>query len=128
MLRGTGALQPRMPQPSPALIEARAAVTSLVGRWDDEVAERIAAVNLFLDTSKDRRKRALDDLRARVGTCRPEGDFDVENALRGQWTLACERGRLRASVTLAPSMPPKVQYLSVTPVGPDDRPRDAACQ
>lgn len=123
----TGALQPRVTSPSPALIEARDAVTSLIGRWDDQIADRIAAVNLFLDTSRDRRKRALDDLRARVGTCRPEGDFDVENALRGQWTLACERGRLRAAVTLAPTIPPKVQYLSVRPVGPDDRPR-GACQ
>jgi uncharacterized protein YicC (UPF0701 family) len=40
--------------------------------------------------------------------------FDVvENALRGQWTMSCERGSLEVSITLAPTMPPRVQYLSV---------------
>jgi CubicO group peptidase (beta-lactamase class C family) len=123
-LLGTGALRPHVTRPSQALIEARDAVTSLIGRWDDQ----LAAVNLFLDTSRDRRKRALDDLRARVGTCRPEGDFDVENALRGQWTLACEHGWLSVAVSLATTMPPKVQYLSVSPVAPGVRPRTGACQ
>jgi hypothetical protein len=37
----------------------------------------------------------------------------VENALRGQWLVDCERGKLLASVTLAPTMPPKVQFLNV---------------
>lgn len=42
--------------------------------------------------------------------------FDhVENALRGQWTLDCERGQLQIAITLAPTMPPKVQYLDVRP-------------
>ncbi len=124
-----GGLQARQPKPSPALVEARDAVSSLIARWDDQLAERIAAVNLFLDRSKDRRKRELDDLRERMGACRSEGDFDVENALRGQWTMACERGRLRVAVTLAPTMPPKVQYFAVTPIAPGEvRPRASACQ
>jgi len=35
--------------------------------------------------------------------------------LRGQWNLNCERGTLRVAITLAPTMPPKVQFLSVQP-------------
>jgi CubicO group peptidase (beta-lactamase class C family) len=128
ILLRTGALQPRLREPSAALVEMRDAVSSLITRWDDQLADRIAAVNLFLDRSKDRRKREIDDLRAQMGSCRPEGDFDVENALRGQWTMACERGRLRVSVTLGPTMPPKVQYLAVAPIAPGDRPRDSGCQ
>jgi hypothetical protein len=123
----TGALQPRRREPSPALLEARNAVSSLIDRWDDRIADRIAAVNLFLDVSRDRRKREIEGLRERVGACRPDGDFDVENALRGQWTMACERGRVRVAITLAPTIPPKVQYLAVTPV-PGDRPRQGACE
>jgi hypothetical protein len=37
----------------------------------------------------------------------------VENALRGDWTMTCERGRLRAAITLAPTNPPSVQFMSV---------------
>src|SRR4051812_47619055 len=43
-LARTGALQPRLPQPSPALTSARDAVTGLIVKWDDAAAERIAAV------------------------------------------------------------------------------------
>jgi CubicO group peptidase (beta-lactamase class C family) len=115
-LAKTGGLQPRLVRPSTALVEARDAVSRLVAGWDDALADKIAAENLFMDRSKDRRKKELDDLRATVGACSPPAGFDVvENALRGQWTLACERGRLEVSITLAPTMPPAVQYLSVRP-------------
>jgi CubicO group peptidase (beta-lactamase class C family) len=112
----TGGLQPREIRPSPALVSARDAVSKLVVRWDDELADKIAAGNLFLDRSKDRRRKELDDLLAKVGVCSPPDKFDVvENALRGQWTMSCERGRLQVAITLAPTMPPAVQFLSVRP-------------
>jgi len=112
-LRRTGGLRPRRPQPSPALTDAREAVSRLVRGWDDRLAESIAADNLYLDRSKESRRQELEELRARVGTCQPHGPFDVENALRGQWTMQCERGALQVSITLAPTMPPRVQYLQV---------------
>jgi len=127
-LARTGGLQPRAVQPSPALVEARNAVTQLVVSWDDRLAQRIAAGNLFLDLSADRRRAQLEDLRKEAGACTADRDrFDlVENALRGQWTIRCERGKLLASITLAPTMPPAVQWLSVTPA-PPEVPRPQAC-
>jgi CubicO group peptidase (beta-lactamase class C family) len=110
----TGALTRRQPEPSAALLAAKDDVTRLVNQWDDALADRIAAVNLFLDESKDRRRRQITSLRESVGTCKA-GTFDVENALRGQWNMTCEKGSLRVAITLAPTMPPKVQYLSVQP-------------
>jgi hypothetical protein len=115
ILAKAGAVTRRQPDPSPALLAARDDVTSLIQRWDDALADRIAAVNLFLDESKDRRRRQLETLRTEYGACKPEGAFEIENALRGQWTLRCDRGALRVAITLAPTIPPKVQYLSVTP-------------
>jgi hypothetical protein len=103
----TGALTLRMPKPSPALVEARDAVSRLVVKWDDALADRVAAENLFLDQSKDRRHKAIDDLRAQVGACTTPTSFDiVENALRGSWTMRCERGPLQVAITLAPTTPP----------------------
>ncbi|HUR21947.1 MAG TPA: serine hydrolase domain-containing protein, partial [Vicinamibacterales bacterium] len=113
-LARTGALTRRQPQPSSALLAAKDDVTRLVNQWDEGLADRIAAVNLFMDESKDRRRRQITTLRESVGACRA-GAFDVENALRGQWNMTCEKGNLRVAITLAPTMPPKVQYLSVQP-------------
>lgn len=114
LLQKTGGLQRLMPEPSPALVQARDEVSRLIINWDDGLADKLAAVNLYLDRSKDRRRREIEDLRAKVGACRAPDRFDfVENALRGQWTLACERGTLAVSVTLAPTMPPRVQFLAV---------------
>ena len=125
LLQKTGRLQPRMAQPSLALVQAKKDVSQLVVAWDDALADRVAAVNLFLDRSKDRRRREIDALRAKVGTCKAGDAFTfVENALRGSWTMSCERGALDVSVTLAPTMPPTVQFLEVSPGRPQSR---AAC-
>ena len=117
-LAKTGGLRPRAPQPSPALAAAREAVSRLIVQWDDQLADNIASVNLFLDESKDRRRRRLEDLRKQYGACRADSNFDVENALRGAWTMTCDQGALRISITLAPTTPPKVQYLDFRPAPP----------
>jgi len=118
ILAATGAMTPRVPTPAPALVQ----------RWDDRLADSVAAVNLFLDRSRDRRQAEIARLVEKVGPCRPGAGFDVvENALRGQWVMPCERGFLRASITLAPTMPPTVQYLEVREVPNAEPPRRGVC-
>jgi CubicO group peptidase (beta-lactamase class C family) len=108
-------LRPRQPAPAPALVDARDRVSRLVANWDDALADSLAAENLFLDQTKDRRRADIERLRAAVGACRPEaGPWDnIENALRGIWTMSCEKGKLQVAITLAPTLPPKVQMLGV---------------
>lgn len=126
LLDKTGALQARQAQPSAALAQAKDDVSQLIAQWDDALATRIAAVNLFLDRSKDRRKREIEEWRGKLGACTAAAPFTyVENALRGRWTLRCERGDLGVSITLAPTMPPTVQFLEVGPPPPASR---ATCQ
>ena len=50
-LHRTGALQSRAVQPSPVLLTAQADVSQLIIKWDDTLANRIAADNLFLDVA-----------------------------------------------------------------------------
>jgi CubicO group peptidase (beta-lactamase class C family) len=115
-LARTGGLVPREVLPSAELIAARDDVSKLVAGWDDRLADRIAAENLFMDRSKERRRQEMEDLAAKVGRCTLPDRFDVvENALRGNWTMTCERGRLQVAITLAPTMPPRVQYMMVRP-------------
>lgn len=116
LLAQTGALEPRLAEPAPALREARAQVSRLVMKWDDGLARSIAADNLFLDRSIDRRAAEITAHHLHVGSCTAGTGFaDVENALRGRWIMPCERGNLLVSITLAPVVPAKVQYLEITP-------------
>ena len=122
-LAKTGGLQPRVPQPSPALLAAQSEVSSLVRGWDEPRADRIAADNLYLDTPKAERRAALDRIRAQVGECRGAiSPIDAENALRGVWSIACDRGWVRVGITLAPTVPPLVQLWTIVPVQAADGP------
>ena len=128
-LRATGALQPRGVQPSPAFTTAQADVNALIAQWDDAIADRIAAMNLYLDSAKARRRQSLDALHQEVGTCQfRSGSTRQENPLRGVWLLDCERGTLQASITLAPTLPAKVQFLEVKRVAPEGEPASQTCQ
>ncbi len=115
LLAETGGLVARVPQPAPVLLAMRDNVTQLVQQWDQPLADRTAAMNLFLDEPAPRRAAAIGALRdAAGGQCRNEGPFVVENALRGQWRMQCATGALRVGITLAPTEPARVQQLSVT--------------
>jgi len=121
ILARSGGLVPRVAQPAPVLVEKREQVSRLVTRWNDALADSIAAMNLFLDEPKDRRRVATERVRQQAGdVCRNEGPFQVENALRGRWRMRCRTGDLRVSITLAPTEPAKVQFLEVTPIARDE--------
>jgi hypothetical protein len=102
-LSKTGALQPRVVQPAAALVQAKADVSRLITNWDDALAKRIAADNLFLDTSAEMRAARFRELAATHGACSPDPGIDAENALRGTWRMTCDRGRLDVTITLAPT-------------------------
>jgi CubicO group peptidase (beta-lactamase class C family) len=116
----TGALQPRLVQPSPALLAAQADLSQLIIKWDDTLANRIAADNLFLDVPAETRKARWTALAREHGVCRSAKSIEPENALRGSWKMECERGWLEVGLTLAPTMPPKIQQINIAPVMPPD--------
>ena len=116
----TGALKAREVQPSQALLTAQADVSQLIIKWDDTLANRIAADNLFLDAAADVRQSRWKTLAQQHGTCRPATSIKPENALRGEWRMMCDRGWLDVFITLAPTMPPKVQLININPVMPPD--------
>ena len=116
----TGALQPRVVKPSQALVAAQADISQLIIKWDDALANRIAADNLFLDVAADIRASRWKSLAEQHGACRAATTIDAENGLRGGWRMMCDRGWLNVYITLAPTLPPKVQQINVTPVLPPD--------
>ena len=114
LLERTGGLAARAPQPAPVLLQRQAQVSRLVGRWDDALADSIAAVNLYLDESKERRRAGIEALvRKAGGECRRAGRLEAENALRGSWRMRCRHGDLRVAITLAQTVPAGVQFLEL---------------
>lgn len=122
----SGGLVRRVLVVSTSLLETQATVTRLMQQWNDATAAELAADNLFLDESAASRKAELADLRARHGACEPKGAIVPENALRGTWRMTCDRGWMDVSVTLAPTVPPAVQFWSVRSVMPPGTPMAAA--
>jgi CubicO group peptidase (beta-lactamase class C family) len=115
-----GAARPRRKEAA-ALEAVRREVNRLLEQWDDGLADRLFADNFFLDDSREWWQGEIGRLAAVHGRLRDEGQFEVENALRGTWQLVGERGRVEAFVTLTPTVPPRVQELtldSVLPPGP----------
>jgi hypothetical protein len=111
----------REPAPAPILTQRRDQVSRLVMQWDPKLADSLAAMNLFLDESRDRRRASIQGLVATAGSdCRNEGPMVAENRLRGRWRMRCKDGDLRVSVTLAPTEPATVQFLEVTPMRRED--------
>ena len=114
------AMQPqkRAVVPSRALLQAKSDLSSLIEHWDQSLADRIVASNFFLDQNPEQRQKQLSDLAAQHGVCHADPEIDAENALRGTWRMTGDRGFLYVRTTLAPTMPPKVQYLGVTDQAP----------
>jgi hypothetical protein len=117
-LQRSGGLVSRRPTPAPALLDVQAGVNRLLSAWDDAAAKALAAENFFLDTSLEARRKGLEEVRTRHGACRTEGPLETVNALRGRWTLRCERGTVRFFATVAPTG--KLQELEVTSAMPPD--------
>ncbi len=114
----TGALQHRVVQPSAALLQAKNDISSLINQWDDALARRIAADNLFLDQPAAERSEEVRKLREQHGACRAAATIDAPNALRGSWPMTCDKGSLVVNITLAPTMPPKVQAWAIRSIMP----------
>lgn len=110
-LRETGGLQPRILPPSTELISAQAAIFRIWQRWEDQEVAAIAADNLLLDRPAAERRAEIEELKKELGACRPVGDVEPENFLRGRFRMACDRGEVSVNFTLAPTTPPKIQYL-----------------
>ena len=122
VLATSGGLVPRTVRPAPVLTALRDQVTRLITTgWSAHLADSIAAMNLYRDERQERRAAEIAGLvSAAGGNCRPDGAMWVENALRGDWKLTCASGALRVRVTLAPTTPARVQFLSVSPMRADE--------
>lgn len=106
-------LSPRPVQPHTGLLAAQKCMTQIVQSWDDALVDELVAANFFLDTSRTEWRRRIEMLSERHGRLQPDGEIEAHNPLRGKWKLRGERGWCTLWVTLTPTVPPRVQHLSI---------------
>jgi len=61
----------------------------------------------------------LEKIHAALGNFMNIGELQPWNALRGKWQIQAERGVFEVLVTLAPTLPPKIQMLILTLLKPE---------
>lgn len=115
-LRARGGLRPRELPPSPELLSTRDAILRVWTNQQPADLSRIAAGNLFLDNPSAARLARIRSLRQELGACREPGAIHPENLLRGTFRMNCEHGSVDIVFTLAPTVPPLVQYLEFTAI------------
>jgi D-alanyl-D-alanine-carboxypeptidase/D-alanyl-D-alanine-endopeptidase len=116
-LATAGALQPHSDVASPALVATRQAIVALYERWDPAVAAETMLGTYFLDLDDNRKPPDFAQLRAVHGACVGIGEITPTGALRGAWRMTCERGVLEVTAMLGPTLPSRVQYITVTALG-----------
>ena len=78
----------------------------------DVMSERSAqAMNFPLDRDSTLRNADIAKLKAELGACAAPASPSSDTAMSGNFELACERGTLKISLTLAPTSPPTLQKL-----------------
>jgi D-alanyl-D-alanine-carboxypeptidase/D-alanyl-D-alanine-endopeptidase len=78
----------------------------------DVLAEREAlAVNFLPDREAPLRNADIAALKRKVGACRARPPYSSGSAMGGTFELACERGKLKVTLLLAPTTPATLQRL-----------------
>ncbi len=108
----------RRVRPNAATEAARAAVESLMERWDEARAAELFAMNVELDEPIAERRAFVETVRERHGALRPDASEPVESMtpFHQSWWLVGERGRVKVEILLSPELPPKVQTFALTSV------------
>jgi CubicO group peptidase (beta-lactamase class C family) len=114
-----GALPPeRAVAVSPALASAYQAAGKIYSQGDANAGGDVLAMNFLMDHSADFWARQLADLKAQVGECDTAGNVTATGALTGEFVWRCAHGQISGSLELAPTRPPRIQQLLLTPTPP----------
>ena len=74
------------------------------------------AMNFLLDRDAAGRARDLAALKANVGECDTSAPITAIGALSGEFTWRCAHGRVKGSLELTPTRPPRIQSLQLAAI------------
>jgi hypothetical protein len=130
MLRDANVLNaPEPSPPHPALVAAKEAVTTLVGRWDEALAARTFDPQSLRYSWNATLRDDFTKLARDHGACRPDGGLATFGPLNGRFRLSCQRGAVEVDVLMSPENPPRVQHIEwKQELEPDERTKKAAAR
>ncbi len=101
--------------PWPQTLAAREAVGRLLRAWDDAEAARLFSPNVALDAPFAERRRAIAEVRERIGDFAddPGRQPEFDTPAHCRWWLAGERGTVQVQIQLSPEPAPRVQSLTL---------------
>lgn len=85
---------------------------------DVAAAREQLAMNFLLDRDAEAWSRELAKLKADVGACDTAAPITATGALSGDFTWRCDHGRIKGSLTLAPTRPALIQEWLLEPAIP----------
>jgi hypothetical protein len=103
---------------SDALRDAYDASGAIFAAGSVEPMREMLAMNFLLDRDADGRARDIEKLKAQVGRCDTTSAISPDGAQSGKFTWRCERGRVRGTLLLTPTLPPKIQSLQLEAIAP----------
>lgn len=109
-----GGIKKRVLEPSETLKSAHETLTKLYDQWDDGLIASNATDSFFEDSSLERRRARFEQLRASFGKRLSNTALEPENNLRGRWIMKCRGGNIEMFVTMSPTVPSKIQFLTIT--------------
>lgn len=99
--------------PSSILTQRRNEVIELIQTWDENLEDKILAVNFYFDISKVHRMEEAKDILNTAGKILGTGPIIPENRLRGSFMMYGENANIDISFSLSPENPPKIQRLNI---------------
>jgi hypothetical protein len=117
-LHKAGLLKGRALPASEALAAAYRAAGMIYARGDVRAGGDVLAMNFVLDRSPEAWAKELDRIRKRVGECETSAPVTPTGQLSGEFTWRCAHGRVKGSLLLAPTQPPRIQELEIAAAEP----------
>jgi CubicO group peptidase (beta-lactamase class C family) len=111
LLARSGAFPARSP-PLSAGLQAMLDVALRIYATGDVLSEpRALAMNLLPDRDASLRNAEIAALKAKAGACAAAPPHSADSAMGGTFELACERGKVKVTLLLAPTAPASLQRL-----------------
>ncbi len=107
-------LQPRKLPTSDILKSKKNEITTLFTDGKVSLDKNIFTENFFLDISKDRRTRQIQEILDKAGSIEEIQKVYPRNQLRGDFRIDCKNGSINVFFTLTPEHTPMIQKMRVS--------------
>jgi D-alanyl-D-alanine-carboxypeptidase/D-alanyl-D-alanine-endopeptidase len=111
LLARSGGFPPRAQALSVGLQSMLDAALRIYSKGDVSSEPGALAMNLLLDRDARLRNAEIVALKSKVGACAAAPPYSADSAMGGTFELACERGKVKVTLLLAPTTPASMQRL-----------------